>query len=256
MLPYHRQVFVWHNETSNPTRIIVNSTDILLGLFVSSTGDIYISHRKTSTVQKWVTTTNTLETVARFRGEIIGIFIALNNVLYCSLLNTHQIVTKSLHNNSFLVEVVAGIGISGSESYQLNRPMGIFVTENFDLYVADSQNHRLQLFHSGDTIGTTIVQASDTNPALSEPKSVVLDANNHIYIQDGNIGSIFRSGSSGFQCIVACTGSSGILSDQLKTPHSIALDVYGNIFVVDMGAMRVQKFSILKNTCGKNKLLS
>ena len=256
MLPYHRQVFVWHNETSNPTRIIVNSTDILLGLFVSSTGDIYISHGKTSTVQKWVTTTNTLETVARFRGEIIGIFIALNNVLYCSLLNTHQIVTKSLHNNSFLVEVVAGIGISGSESYQLNRPMGIFVTENFDLYVADSQNHRLQLFHSGDTIGTTIVQASDTNPALSEPKSVVLDANNHIYIQDGNIGSIFRSGSSGFQCIVACTGSSGILSDQLKTPHSIALDVYGNIFVADSGVFRVQKFSIVKNTCGEYKLLS
>ena len=255
MLSYQRQVFVWHNETSNPTRIIVNSTDILLGLFVSSTGDIYISHGKTSTVQKWVTTTNTLETVARFRGEIIGIFIALNNVLYCSL-STNQIVTKSLDNNSFLVEVVAGIGISGSESYQLNRPMGIFVTENFDLYVADSQNHRLQLFHSGDTIGTTIVQASDTNPALSEPRSVVLDANNHIYIQDGNIGSIFRSGSSGFQCIVACTGSSGILPDQLTTPHSIALDVYGNIFVVDMGAMRVQKFSILKNTCGKNKLLS
>ena len=256
MLPYHRQVFVWHNETSNPTRIIVNSTDILLGLFVSSTGDIYVGNEKTFTVQKWVTTTNTLETVTRFDGVIFGIFIALNDVLYCSLLNTHQIVTKSLHNNSFLVEVVAGIGISGSESYQLNRPMGIFVTENFDLYVADSQNHRLQLFHSGDTIGTTIVQASDTNPALSEPKSVVLDANNHIYIQDGNIGSIFRSGSSGFQCIVACTGSSGILSDQLKTPHSIALDVYGNIFVADSGDFRVQKFSILKNTCGKHKLLS
>ena len=256
MLSYQRQVFVWHNETSNPTRIIVNSTGVLFGFFVSSTGDIYMGNKRALTLEKWVATTNAAETVARFGGEIFGIFIALNNVLYCSLLNTHQIVTKSLHNNSFLVEVVAGIGISGSESHQLNKPMGIFVTENFDLYVADSQNHRLQLFHSGDTIGTTIVQASDTNPALSEPKSVVLDANNHIYIQDGNIGSIFRSGSSGFQCIVACTGSSGILSDQLKTPHSIALDVYGNIFVVDMGAMRVQKFSILKNTCGKNKLLS
>ena len=49
----------------------------------------------------------------------------------------HQVITKSLDFVSSPVTVVAGTGTVGSTSNMLNKPRGIFVDINFDLYVAD-----------------------------------------------------------------------------------------------------------------------
>jgi DNA-binding beta-propeller fold protein YncE len=38
-------------------------------------------------------------------------------------------------------------------------------------------------------------------------------------------------------------GSEGILNDQFKVPHSLAVDIFGNVYVTDTGNNRVEKFS-------------
>ena len=67
-----------------------------------------------------------------------GLFIDINDTLYCSMYsNHHQVVKRWLNDTDMTSTIAAGTGTSGSASNELNGPDGIFVDVNFDLYVAD-----------------------------------------------------------------------------------------------------------------------
>ncbi|CAF1409292.1 unnamed protein product, partial [Adineta steineri] len=90
-------------------------------------------------------------------SSCLDLFVDINHSLYCSMPDHHQVVKRSLHDavmNSN--RVAAGTGIQGSDSNQLKNPLGIFVDMNFDLYVADCNNDRVQLFQSGKLNGITV----------------------------------------------------------------------------------------------------
>lgn len=84
---------------------------------------------------------------------------------------------------------IAGItGISDSTSDKLNEPWNIFVDSKSNiLYIADSQNHRVQQWlpwaTSGITIAGTGVSGS-TSTLLNTPKDVFLDSFENIYVAD------------------------------------------------------------------------
>ena len=67
----------------------------------------------------------------------LGLFIDINNTLYFSLDTENKVMKVSLDGNLYSPTLVAGNGTSGSDSTQLDHPNGIFVTVDFDLYVAD-----------------------------------------------------------------------------------------------------------------------
>ena len=181
------------------------------------------------------------------------LFININNILYCSLSERHQIITKSLNNDSSLLKIVGGTGSAGSASATLNNPRGIFVDNNLNLYVADSGNDRIQLFPSGKLSATTIAGngSSYITITLNWPTSIILDGNDYLYIVDSGNHRIVGSDASGFRCIIGCSGSSGLASHQLYDPWAISFDSYGNIFVTDQGNNRIQQFTVLTELCGK-----
>jgi sugar lactone lactonase YvrE len=87
--------------------------------------------------------------------------------------------------------LVAGItGFSGSSSTQLNSPGGVTVDNMGNVYVADTGNHRIQLFIAGQSNGLTIAGAagiSGTNSSLlNSPSSVAFDSQNNLYVADTN----------------------------------------------------------------------
>ena len=47
-------------------------------------------------------------------------------------------------------------GTSGSTNTTLNRPSGIFLDSSNNLYVADTNNHRVQLWRNGSISGETV----------------------------------------------------------------------------------------------------
>ena len=163
---------------------------------------------------------------------------------------SHQVIAKSLDNVFSPLTIVAGTGTAGSSSSMLSSPYGIFVDINFDLYVADCVNDRVQLFHEGESNGITV--AGITAPvtfALDCPTAVVLDADNYLFITDYNTGSrVIGSGPNGFRCLVGCSGS-GSLAHQLNGPWSLSFDIYGNIYVADRMNNRIQKFLLSTNSC-------
>lgn len=71
----------------------------------------------------------------------------------------------------------------------MDRPFGFALDATNTLYIADQQNHRVQKWLSGASIGSTIAgQASGTHGIslsdLYQPSAVLLDSNGDLYISD------------------------------------------------------------------------
>jgi hypothetical protein len=190
--------------------------------------------------------------VMNINGSCVDLFVDINNTIYCSMGDHHRVVKKSLNTDNNTLTIAAGNGSNGSASYMLNYPFGIFVSINFDLYVADSMNHRIQRFQPGDLNGTTVAgnEAVQTINLVS-PTGIVLDVDQWLFIVDTGNHRIVKSGPNGFQCIVGCSEESGAASNQLFHPTALSFDSYGNMFVVDTGNVRIQKFILATNSCGK-----
>ncbi len=244
---------MWFNNSINPTRTI--SGDLLQpwSLFVTTSGDIYVDNAGwNNQVSKRTLNTNSSFDAMYIGAACYGLFVDINNTLYCSLHDLNQVVAKSLNNNSNTTIIVAGTNQSGSTSNLLHYPEGIFVDINFDLYVADYKNNRIQLFHLGQLNATTVAGNKSSNPTitLNGPAGIVLDADGYLFIVENNKNRIIGSGPNGFRCVAGCSGN-GSASNQLSGPQTLSFDSYGNMFVTDWGNSRIQKFILLTNSSGK-----
>ncbi|MGQ4828401.1 hypothetical protein ACQ10I_19535, partial [Enterococcus faecalis] len=71
---------------------------------------------------------------------------------------------------------------------QLKNPSGIFVDSKGAIYIADTDNDRIQKWLPGDSIGVTVAGGNGRGIAanqLSYPTAVYVDAYDNIYIADG-----------------------------------------------------------------------
>ena len=219
-------------------------------------GDIYMDDgEENGRVQKWVASTNTFATVMTVNSSCWGLFIDINDTLYCSMFERNQVVKRSLNDPEMTSNIVAaGTYYSGSAFDALDGPIGIFVDVNFDLYVADCFKNRIQLFQSGELNSITIAGETSSNPTihLYHPSGIILDAEKNLFIVDHNNHRIVGSSLNGFQCLVGCYGE-GSQPNELNRPVSLSFDRSGNMFVADTANNRIQKFEYSENSCGKSK---
>jgi hypothetical protein len=253
----NRSVRMWTSGAQNETKAIHLSSQSSRSIFVTITGDIYVDNGNSSGASKWTLNQNNSEVAMDIKDNCYGLFVDIENNLYCSMGAFHKIVRRSLNNSANTTKIVAGNGSNGSTSDLLNNPRGIFVNTNLELYIADCGNSRVQRFKPGELNGTTVAgTGSSHNFAFHCPHAVALDADDHLYIVDYNNHRIVRLGSSGCHCLVGCSGSNGSASNQLNLPLMMAFDSYGNIFVTDGNNNRVQKFILSTNSCSKHSYLN
>jgi sugar lactone lactonase YvrE len=248
------RILMWFEENINATTTISGNLSSPFALFVTSAGDIYVDNGYANgRVDEWAMDANTSVPAMYICQQCYDLFVDISNTLYCSMYNSHQVVSKSLNSVSNALTIVAGTGAAGSTANALYCPYGIFVDINFDLYVADANNNRIQLFSLGQSNAKTVAgNGALGTVTLSWPTGVVLDADNYLFIVDQNNHRIVGSGPNGFQCLVGCYGG-GSASYQLYYPQSMAFDSYGNIFVADRSNNRIQKFVLDTKFCGKHK---
>jgi DNA-binding beta-propeller fold protein YncE len=242
------RVQIWLEGQNVPTSNITTGLYFPYSLFVTANDDIYVDNGYAyNSIVRWRLTSNTSESVMYVKRACYGVFIDTSNTLYCSADEQHQVAAKSLQSNSSMWIVAAGTDCQGSLPNQLSHPRGLFVDTNFDLYVADCGNNRVQLFRSNNATGMTVAGsgASETI-TLSCPSAVILDADGYLYISDTTNHRVVASGPNGFRCLLACMGA-GSGPNQLYNPMGISFDSYGNLFVVDRENHRVQKFKLAVN---------
>ncbi|CAF4055159.1 unnamed protein product [Adineta steineri] len=246
------RVQVWRESSSSPTRNISGTLNTPHTVFVTSNGDIYVDNGyANSRVDKWALNTTNSTVVMNVKYICVGLFIDINNNIYCTPLNYHQVNTKSLNSNSNIWTIAAGTGCAGSTSNTLHDPRGIFVDTDLDLYVADCTNNRVQKFLSQQVNGITLAGTGATGTiSLSCPTGIALDADNYVFIADYYNNRIVGSGPNGFHCLVGCSSVAASASNQLYYPSSLSFDSYGNMFVADRYNHRIQKFYITSNIYG------
>ncbi|CAF1456527.1 unnamed protein product, partial [Adineta steineri] len=248
----NRTIVVWDEQSVNPTKNIYGDFTEPLSLFVTPNGDIYIDDgREKGRVLKWIVETNKFATVMNVHSSCFGLFVDIDNTLYCSIFAQQQVVKRSFNDPLMTSNrVAAGTGIKGYGLNELNGPVGIFVDINLDLYVTDCDNDRVQLFQSGESNGITVAGSGSRNPTITLdcPSGIILDAEKYLFIVDLLNNRIVGSSSNGFQCLVGCYGR-GSQSNQLTLPFSLSFDRSGNIYVADNDNFRIQKFQYIEESC-------
>ena len=183
-----------------------------------------------------------------------GMFVEFNSsIIWIADTFNHRIVKWQSPLSSIGIFVC---GSYGSEADQFSYPSGLFVDTlaSNTLYVADTDNHRIQLWLPGATSGTTIAgQTGVCGPALDQlcsPSGLTKDGHGYIYVADSSNNRIMKwmiGSTSGM--IVAGDATYGVLPNQLNKPYNVKLDANGALIVVDTQNSRIQKFSVVP--CGK-----
>ncbi|CAF1354623.1 unnamed protein product, partial [Adineta steineri] len=243
------RVQVWLNGNGTPIRNISNGLNTPQAVFPSINGDIYVDNGNyNGQVDRWALNAIIGTTVINTGGTCYGLFIDINNYLYCSILATNKVIKQSLDNGT--LTIAAGNGTAGNNTNQLRHPRGIFIDTNLNMYVADSGNARIQLFKPGQSNATTVAGTGAPGTfTFIKPIAVILDSDGYLFIADFDGHCIIRSGRSGFYCLFGCTYQPGAASNQLHSPQSLSFDSYGNLYVADSENHRIQKFIPRTNSC-------
>jgi sugar lactone lactonase YvrE len=160
--------------------------------------------------------------------------------------------------------VYAGTGKSGysgddgpATQAQLNATDGLAVDALGNLYIADWENHRVRKVGLDGIISTFAGTGKpgftgDYGPArrarLNAPLFLAFDAAGNLFISDAGNNRVRKVSPDGIITTVAGGGSpaSGIgdggpaLDAVVYTPHGLAVDREGNLFVADWGGLPLQ----------------
>ena len=117
-------------------------------------------------------------------------FDSLSNGLYIANTNSHNVVRWLLNASSWTLVAGNINGLSGSTSTELSNPLSVVLDSAGNIYVADRDNHRIQLYLRDNTNGTTVVGVAgvsgNDSVLLNSPSSVVVDTQFNIYVADSS----------------------------------------------------------------------
>ena len=115
--------------------------------------------------------------------------------------------------------------------------------------MTDLNNNRVQKWGAGATIGTTVagtgIGGTDSSH-LNLPQSVCVDGSGNIYVSDwanNRVQKWAAGATSGTTVAGQSNGAGGYDASHLSVPWGVSVDGSGNIYVVDRGNNRVQKFA-------------
>lgn len=167
-------------------------------------------------------------------------------------------------NTSGIIATVAGTGTGGysgdngqATNAKFNSPRAVAVDNAGNIWVADTDNHRIRKINSLGVV-TTVAgtgwfgYSGDGGQATSAeffyPLGVVVDISGNLYIADYGNHRVRKIGTSGVITTIAGTGSFGYSGDggsatsaELSNPVGITLDNLGNLYIADIFNHRIRK---------------
>ena len=239
---------------------------------IDATGNLYVADRMNHCIRK-VTPTGEVSTIAgrgatglekggfadgqgsaaRF-DQPHGITIDTAGILYVVEFENHCIRKVTPTGE---VSTLAGNGTSGDadgagRAAQFDRPQGIAIDAAGNLYVADTDNHRIRKITPTGEVSTFAGSGTDgdadgkgSDAQFDEPASIAIDATGNLYVADSNNNSIRKITPNGevstFNESVPGFASNTESVALFCNPHDIATDAAGNLYVADTDNHRILK---------------
>ncbi|CAF0831632.1 unnamed protein product [Adineta steineri] len=183
-----------------------------------------------------------------------GVFVDSHDNLYAVDENRNYVIWQLL-KNAINATIIAGTYQSpGSSSSQLSNPNDVYIDKSGNIYVVDTNNHRIQKFSSGTNIAVTIAgitgSAGSALNQLNTPRYFTFDSTEtYLYVCDYNNQRILRfstnstSGTNG--TLVA--GGTGVhdITTSLDYPWGIHYlpSISSDLFIVNNGGQSVMRWT-------------
>ncbi|CAF1016227.1 unnamed protein product, partial [Didymodactylos carnosus] len=187
---------------------------------------------------------------AQNSGLMYGLTVDADGNIYSTNVAFNRI-QMWMQPNMYIMRVVAGNQIGydpGKQSYQLNTPCGIDVDNESSLYVADTNNNRIQKWAKNAQTGLTVAGGHGSGYAINQlhyPQYVIVDNNHNLYISDSGNNRVVRwlyQAQNG--TVIAGEGET-----LLNNPLGVGFDSNYNLYVADSRNDRILRFNLLDNGC-------
>ena len=255
-----------------------------LGVAVDSSGNVYIADTNNNVIRK--VTGSTIATIVGSNtapgpfggdgGGASGSYIFHPTSIAFDGLGNYYIADSGNRrirkvDKNGIITTIAGTDTAGYNSddvpatlSEINNPQAIATDAFGNIYVADTNNHRIRMITPGGTISTIAgtgraALSGDGGPAkaasVNNPKGIAVDSDGNVYIsdtnnfrirvitRDGNIQTIAGRGGSGSD------GDGGpALQARFAFPTGIAVDAAKNLYVSDNQNNRVRKLTYIPQT--------
>ncbi len=146
-----------------------------------------------------------------------------------------------------VVSTLAGTGTAGNMDgagnvAQFNKPNGVAVDGSGNVYVADSESHRIRKITSTGVVSTLA-------SAFNKPRGVAVDGSGNVYVADTDNHRIQKITTGVVTTLAGTTGTAGNMDGagnvaQFNRPYGVAVDSSGNVYVADTDNHRIRKISI------------
>ncbi|MBK8313867.1 MAG: hypothetical protein IPL01_07490 [Acidobacteria bacterium] len=186
--------------------------------------------------------------------------------------NTNRRVRKISSNG--VITAFAGTGDLGTSgdggpatAATFNSPRGIAIDKAGNIYVGDSNAHKIRRISIDGKIATVAGTGSgfgdfggDGGPALqgdlNGPQGIAVDKDGNLFIADRNNSRIRKvDGKTGIITTIAGTGTISFSGDggpavqaELFLPTGVAVDKFGNVFIADTGNQRIRRIDSANGT--------
>jgi hypothetical protein len=215
-----------------------------LAVAVGVTGDILVSELGTRSVSVYDSDWNLQYKLGQGEGEFVlpnDLALGpLGDVVYVSDGGAHQIRLYDLPGGALR----GTLGGPGSGIGQFNFPAGLYVSGAGEVFVADQNNDRIQVFAADGSVLRCFGRSGGMalNNKFGRLLGLTGDALGRLYVADGFQGQVRVFDSEGVE--LAAVGTFGAGAGELATPMGLAIDSYGRLLVGSVNNRRLERFGL------------
>ncbi len=132
-------------------------------------------------------------------------------------------------------------GSHGSGNGQLSEASDLATDASGNVWVADTENSRLEEFNSKGEFVRTVGALGSGNGQFEGPYGVAVDSKGNVWASDTDNNRIEEFNSKGE--FIQKFGSQGSGNAQFNVPEGLAVDSKGNLFIADRGNKRIEELN-------------